>query len=98
MSVSWDPWSDSKTKVFVNWGRFYDRLFLETIIPEEGPDSIYRYYQIDLNGGTAAGTPDGGIGPPLTKAPPSASQGDPGPQTPYSDERTGAIGRATRPE
>ena len=98
MSVSWDPWSDSKTKVFVNWGRFYDRLFLETIIPEEGPDVIYRYYQIDLNGVTAAGMPDGGIGPPLTKAPPSASQVDRGLQTPYSDELTVGFEREIAPE
>ena len=98
VSVSWDPWSDSKTKVFVNWGRFYDRLFLETIIPEEGPDSIFRYYQADQNGVTASGVPDGGIGNPLTKAPPSASQVDRGLQTPYSDELTVGFEREIAPE
>ncbi len=98
MSVSWDPWSDSKTKVFVNWGRFYDRLFLETVIPEEGPDSIFRYYQEDLTGVTAAGIPDGGIGNAITKAPPSASQVDRGLQTPYSDELTVGFEREIAPE
>src|SRR5439155_5775662 len=29
-SLSWDPWGDSKTKVFANWSRFFDKLFLQT--------------------------------------------------------------------
>jgi len=98
VSMSWDPWADSKTKVFVNWGRFYDRLFLQTIIPEEGPDSIFRYYQFDATGVTAAGVPNGGIGNPLTKAPPSTAQVDRGLQTPYSDELTVGFEREIAPE
>ena len=39
-SVSWDPWADGKTKVFGNWSRYYDRLFLGTVTGEIGPDSI----------------------------------------------------------
>ncbi len=98
VSFSWDPWADSKTKVFVNWGRFYDRLFLQTVIPEEGPDTIFRYYQFDLTGVTASGVPNGGVGNPLTKAPPSASQVDRGLQTPYSDELTVGFEREIAPE
>ena len=38
LAVSWDPWSDSKTKVYGTWSRFYDKLFLATVVGEEGPD------------------------------------------------------------
>ncbi len=39
-SVSWDPWADGKTKTFATWGRYYDRLFLNTVSQEIGPDGI----------------------------------------------------------
>ncbi len=96
VSVSWDPWADSKTKVFANWGRYYDRLFLDTVIPEEGPDTITRYYITDENGVTGSGMPDNGIGPPISKAPPSATQIDRGLQTPFSDELTIGFERRLR--
>ena len=98
VSVSWDPWADSKTKVYLNWGRFYDRLFLRTVVPEEGPDTINRYYETDANGVTASGIPNNGIGNPVSKAPPSASQVDRGLQTPYSDELTLGFERELAPE
>ena len=98
VSVSWDPWADSKTKVFLNWGRFYDRLFLQTVIPEEGPNNIDRYYQFDFSGVTASGIPNGGIGPARTKAPPDFSQVDRGMQTPFSDELTVGFEREIAPE
>jgi len=44
LSVAWDPFSDGRTKVFATWGRYYDKLFLNTIVGEEGPDTINRYY------------------------------------------------------
>ncbi|HEY3174150.1 MAG TPA: carboxypeptidase regulatory-like domain-containing protein [Candidatus Polarisedimenticolia bacterium] len=40
LSVSWDPFSDGKTKIFSSWSRYYDRLFLGTITGEIGPDSL----------------------------------------------------------
>ncbi len=40
ISVSWDPWADGKTKAFGTWGRYYDRLFLDTISREMGPNSV----------------------------------------------------------
>lgn len=98
LSVSWDPWADSKTKVFLNWGRFYDRLFLQTVVPEEGPDTIFRYYEADASGVTASGIPNNGIGAPIAKAPPSASQVDRGLQTPFSDEMTIGFERELAPE
>ena len=39
-SVSWDPWADGKTKTFGSYGRFYDRLFLDSVTGEIGPDSV----------------------------------------------------------
>jgi len=39
-SISWDPWADGKTKTFGSYGRFYDRLFLDSVTGEIGPDSV----------------------------------------------------------
>jgi len=98
LAISWDPWADSKTKLFANWSRFYDNLFLNTVVGEEGPDAIYRYYRKDQDGVTGAGVPNNGIGEPLAKAPPSATQVDRGLQTPFSDELTLGFERELAPE
>ena len=98
LAISWDPWSDSKTKVFGTWSRFYDKLFLNAIVPEEGPDTITRYYKKDADGLTASGIPDNTIGAAISKAPPSASQVDRGLQTPFSDEMTMGFERELAPE
>ena len=95
--VSWDPWADSKTKLFAGWGRFYDKLFLQTVVPEEGPDYIYRYYRKD-EGVTPSGLPTNGFGAPISLAPPSTSQVDRGLQTPFSDEFTIGFERELVPE
>jgi outer membrane receptor protein involved in Fe transport len=97
-SISWDPWADSKTKVFAAWGRFYDKLFLNAVVPEEGPDDILRFYRTDSSGVSASGVPNNGIGPPVTKAPPNASQVDRGLQTPFSDELSIGFERELAPE
>ena len=98
LALSWDPWADSKTKVFASWSRFYDKLFLNTVIPEEGPDQISRYYRKDTDGITSSGVPDNGIGAPISKAPPSASQVDRGLQTPFTDEWSIGFERELAPE
>jgi hypothetical protein len=98
LAISWDPWSDSKTKVFASWGRFYDKLFLDSVVTEEGPDTISRYYKKDSDGVTAAGIPDAGIGDAISKAPPSANQIDRGLQTPFTDEWTVGFERELAPE
>jgi hypothetical protein len=98
LAVSWDPWSDSKTKVFGSWGRFYDKLFLAEIAVEEGPDTVTRYYHKDTTGVTAGGIPDNGIGTAISKAPPSAFQIDRGLQTPFTDEWTVGFERELAPE
>ena len=98
MSISWDPFADARTKLFVNWGRFFDKLFLGAVAPEEGPDFATRSYTVDLDGVTGNGTPDNRIGSTLSKAPPSSVQVDRGLQTPFSDELTVGFEREIAPE
>jgi len=49
LSISWDPWGDGATKLFGNWGRFYDRLFLATVTGEIGPDNVNYAFTPDQN-------------------------------------------------
>ncbi|MGH9893933.1 MAG: hypothetical protein ACREA0_18500, partial [bacterium] len=98
LAVSWDPWADSKTKVFATWGRFFDKLFLSAVTREEGPDAIYRYYRKDGTGISASGIPNLGFGTPISKAPPSYTIVDRGLQTPFSDEWTIGFEREIAPE
>jgi len=98
LSFSWDPGSNGRTKLFATWGRFYDKLFLSTLVGEEGPDTINREYLLDPDGITGAGTPDNQIGQATSKAPPSATQVDRGLRTPFSDEMTIGFEREIAPE
>ncbi|MBI1951501.1 MAG: carboxypeptidase regulatory-like domain-containing protein [Acidobacteria bacterium] len=98
LSFSWDPASNGRTKLFATWGRFYDKLFLSTLVGEEGPDTINRYYFFDADGITGSGTPNHQIGGVLSKAPPSATQVDRGLRTPFSDELTVGFERELAPE
>jgi hypothetical protein len=98
LSVSWDPFSDGRTKLFANWSRFYDKLFLATVVPEEGPDQITRAYNFDFDGISSRGYPNRGVGRAISKAPPSATQVDRGLRTPFSDEFTCGFERELAPE
>lgn len=98
ISVSWDPWADGRTKMFATWGRYYDKLFLDTVVGEEGPDTINRYYRYDQYGVSSQGVPTANIGNSLSKAPPSTTQIDRGLATPYSDEFTLGFEREIAPE
>lgn len=98
LALAWDPWADSKTKIFASWSRFYDKLFLNAITPEEGPDTISRYYRKDLDGITAGGIPNNGIGDAISKAPPTTTQVDRGLQTPFTDEWSIGFERELAPE
>jgi hypothetical protein len=98
LAVSWDPWSDSKTKVYATWSRFYDKLFLNAVVGEEGPDAIYRYYFRDEDGITATGVPNATVGDTISKAPPNFTQVDRGLRTPYTDEWTVGFERELAPE
>ncbi len=96
--VSWDPASDSRTKLFLNWSRFYDKLFLDAVVREQGPDWISRYYSADPDGIGASGLPDNGYGALLAADPPSVAQVDRGLRTPYADELTLGFERELAPE
>ena len=98
ISVAWDPASSGRTKLFATWGRYYDKLFLNTIVGEEGPDDINRYYLLDLAGVTGSGLPDHQIGQVVSKSPPSTTQIDRALQTPWSDEFTVGFERELAPE
>src|SRR3989442_3689080 len=76
--VSWDPWSDSRTRLFFNWSRFYDKLFLDAVVREQGPDPIFRYYHADPVGVTTSGAPDNGFGKLIAADPSSVAQIDRG--------------------
>ena len=98
LSLTWDPWADGKSKAFASWNRFYDKLFLNSMILEEGPDTVTRYYSFDANGVDAFGRPDSQIGHEMSLAPPSATQVDRQLSTPYTDELTLGFERELAPE
>ncbi|MGH9797328.1 MAG: hypothetical protein ACRD5D_04115, partial [Candidatus Polarisedimenticolia bacterium] len=98
LSLSWDPGADGRTKLFATWGRYYDRLFLNTVTGEEGPDLVSRYYLLDESGVGDDGMPNHGFGRILSKAPPSATQVSRGLETPFSDEFTTGFEREIAPE
>ncbi|HEV8337344.1 MAG TPA: carboxypeptidase regulatory-like domain-containing protein [Candidatus Polarisedimenticolia bacterium] len=98
LSLSWDPRSDGKSKVFASWGRYYGNLFLETVIGEEGPDLISPYYQYDADGVDLAGLPNNQIGKRISAPPPAATQVDRGMRTPFTDELSAGFYREIAPE
>ncbi|HUD72010.1 MAG TPA: TonB-dependent receptor [Dongiaceae bacterium] len=105
LSVSWDPAADGRTKVYATWGRYYDKLFLSTVVGEQGPDLLSRYYQSDPDGldvqtidRLAVATPNHHIGPQISQSPPSVRQVDRGLRTPYNDEWTVGFERELAPE
>jgi hypothetical protein len=98
LSISWDPWADGKSKGFASWNRFYDKLFLNTMVLEEGPDTVTRYYSFDANGVDFQGRPNNQIGQSRSQSPPSAFQIDRNLSTPYTDELTLGFERELAPE
>jgi len=98
LSLTWDPWADGRSKAFASWNRFYDKLFLNSIILEEGPDTVTRYYSFDATGVDFSGRPDNQIGQVRSLAAPSAFQVDRRLSTPYTDELTLGFEREIAPE
>jgi hypothetical protein len=98
MSVSWDPWADGKSKATASWGRYYDKLFLATVIGEEGPDLMSPYYGFDADGVDNSGLPDNYVGQVISQSPPNASQVDRSLRTPFTDEMTLGFQREIAPE
>ena len=81
IGVSWDPWNDGKTRAFAHWGRYYDRLRLETALFESGPDYLSFTFvpnpttHLIQSGSISAGS-----------TVPSISQVDHDLKTPHTDE------------
>jgi len=107
LSVSWDPAANGRTKLFATWGRYFDKLFLSTIVGEKGPDQLNRYYLFDEDGyrtkiGTlgvpVSATPNHYIGDLISKSPPSTMQVDRRLGTPFSDELTIGFERELAPD
>ncbi|HKQ96913.1 MAG TPA: TonB-dependent receptor, partial [Candidatus Polarisedimenticolia bacterium] len=106
LSVSWDPTADGRSKLFATWGRYYDKLFLSTVVGEQGPDVVSRYYNVDTDGLTPAinadgvhyGIPNHHIGRLISQSPPSVRQVDRNLKTPYNDEWTLGFERELAPE
>ncbi len=98
LNASWDPWADGKSKVFASWSRLYGNLFLETVIGEEGPDTISPYYGYDVDGVDFQGIPNNKVGELISNAPPSAFQVDRTMRTPFTDEVTFGFEREIAPE
>ena len=98
LSLTWDPWADGKSKGFASWGRFYDKLFLNSVTLEQGPDTITRFYNFDKDGIDRNGRPDNQFGSAVSQSAPSASQVDRSLSTPYTDEATLGFQREIAPE
>ncbi|HET8946286.1 MAG TPA: carboxypeptidase regulatory-like domain-containing protein, partial [Candidatus Polarisedimenticolia bacterium] len=101
LGASWDPGGAGRTKVFGAWGRYYDRLFLSTVVGEQGIETIQRYYVFDRDGEDAivapatAGTINAAVidsvsnhnyGTRISSSPPTVSQVNRNLKTPYCDE------------
>ncbi|HEV8337694.1 MAG TPA: TonB-dependent receptor [Candidatus Polarisedimenticolia bacterium] len=97
LSASWDPAGDGKAKAFASWGRFYDKLFLNAVTGEQGPDELTRYYDFDEDG-VQSGIPNNQLGGLKSESPLSAFQVDRGLSTPYTDELTAGFSHELAPE
>jgi outer membrane receptor protein involved in Fe transport len=91
-SVSWDPWADGKTKTFATWGRYYDRLFLNTVSQEIGPDSINYTFLPNSNNVINNNTFS------RSTSTFTITQTDRNLATPYTDEMTVGFERELAPE
>lgn len=98
LSVAWDPGGDGRTKLFASWGRYYDKLFLGSVVQEQGPDEFTRAYFFDQDGVDFLGRPDNRLGAAVALSPPSATLIDRGLSTPYSDEWSVGFAREIAPE
>ncbi|HEV8201726.1 MAG TPA: carboxypeptidase regulatory-like domain-containing protein [Candidatus Polarisedimenticolia bacterium] len=106
LGASWDPQGDGRTKFFGAWGRYYDRLFLSTLVGEQGLESILRYYVLDRDAIDVIGPrvrPAGSLtnhqfGETISTSPPSVTQVDRNLQTPHCDEWILGFEREIAPE
>ncbi len=96
LSISWDPVADGRTRLFATWGRYYDKLFLSTVVGEQGPDLLNRYYMSDNKALAGAVLP--ATIRLITAGPPSVTQVERDLRTPFSDELTLGFEREIAPE
>ena len=90
LSIAYDPFRDGKTKLYGTYGRFYDRLFLATIIPEQARDFTYVSLKAVDNEATSFTDP--------AQRNFQVYQVDRDLRTPYTDEVTFGIDRELTPE
>jgi len=96
LSISWDPWSDGKTKISATAGRYYGAIFLGVPAVEIGPATT----TVTLAGERPVGFDTwgsvelaGGLNPAV-----SVRMVDRGLRTPHQDEFTLAFEREVLPE
>jgi len=87
MSVSWDPWTDGRTKFFGTYGVFYDRIFLGAVTQGQLPERLTARFPI---------LAPGGLSEPLMGS--AINQVDPFIRTPYTVEWTAGFERELAPE
>ncbi|HXI04055.1 MAG TPA: carboxypeptidase regulatory-like domain-containing protein [Candidatus Saccharimonadales bacterium] len=101
-SVSWDPWADGKTKVFGTWGRYFDRLFLDTVAGESSPQRYnYVFFPGKVVNGRFGPSDSGQFTPALVSQSSSAvslNQVDRNLRTPFTDVFTLGFEREIAPE
>jgi hypothetical protein len=108
LGVSWDPGGDGRTKLSAAWGRYYDRLFLSSVVGEQGVENLERYYVLNRDGvdtvtdpisnAVVSAAPNHNFGTRLSNSPPTITQVDRGLATPYSDEWMVGFEREVAPE
>ena len=91
LNVSWDPFGNNRTKLFVNWSRFYNKIFLAAIVPELGPDARTTVYSADS-------VSLGADAVPLQTGRFQVTQVDRDLKTPFADEFTIGFDRELAPE
>ncbi len=94
ISIAWDPWADGKTRAFGNWSRYYDRLFLDTVSTEIGPDTLNFTFEPDSVDHTIV--PGRNISRATSTV--SVNQVERNLRTPYTDELSLGFERELAPE
>ncbi|MCZ6649291.1 MAG: TonB-dependent receptor, partial [Acidobacteria bacterium] len=89
-NISWDPWSNGKTRFFASWGRFYDKVNLAQIVSEQGPDVRGRTFIVDEARGLVTDEPNA--------SDPDVTVVDRNLETEFKDEWTIGFEREIAPE
>jgi hypothetical protein len=90
-NISWDPWSNGKTKIFASWGRFFDKTNLAVVTLEQGPDTRSRDFIFNTSLGTTTSAGNVASDPDVTLVDRTLS-------TEFKDEWTVGFEREIAPE